>query len=136
MTRPPKQALPTVLVPDVSRINPTREGQTNPILRFYLGEGVYPNGRTFDEIMARIDSPQMSTGGVIQWLFPLITPSRHVPNAPVLSEPEFQVFRASPVLRERHLAAVNRFLEVYGIAVSGDSVSVAGSTPLVTPGCP
>jgi len=66
---------------------------TSLLLRFYRGERVHPNGRTFAEIMAKMDSPQRMTGGVIQWLFPSATPSRHVPRAPVLFQNEIQLFK-------------------------------------------
>ncbi len=94
------------------------------LIKFYLGERVHPNGRTFDEVIATMDAPHRSTGGVIQWLFPLTTPSRHVPSAPVLSKRELELFRTVPQLRERFLQAANKFLEVYGIAVDGGSVSI------------
>ncbi len=61
----------------------------------------------------------------MQWLFPLTTPSRHVPGAPVLTERELLLFRSVHEIRKRFLGAVNKFLEVYGIAVHGDSVSIA-----------
>jgi len=93
-------------------------------VRFYLGEKVHPNGKTIHEIL-NLDGPQMGhTGGVIQWLFPLTTPSRHVPSAPTLSSTELTVFRTEPKLREQYIVSVNRFLERLGISVHGSSGSI------------
>src|SRR5208283_1033092 len=64
------------------------------------------------------------TGGVIQWLFPLTTPSRHVPSAPTLSSSEVQLLRTDAALRELYLVGVNRFMERFGIAVHGTSGSI------------
>ena len=98
--------------------------QKDPIVRFFRGERVHPNGKTFQEIL-NLNGPRIGrTGGVIQWLFPLTTPSRHVPTAPTLSPSELQLFRADPTLRELYLVGVNRFLEKYGIGVHGTSGSL------------
>ena len=94
------------------------------ILALYLGKRVHPNGRTFDEIMTKMDSRPRGTAGVIQWLFPLTTPSRHVPGAPVLTPLELELFRKHPVLRGQFLKAVNKFLEVYGIALEGKAAMI------------
>ena len=95
------------------------------ILRFFLGERVHPNGRTIHEIL-NIDGPRIvgSTGGVIQWLFPLMIPSTHVPSAPTLSPAELHLFLTEPELRRLYLVGVNRFLEAYGIAIHGNSASI------------
>ena len=95
------------------------------ILKFFLGERVHPNGRTIHEIL-NIGGPKMvgSTGGVVQWLFPLTIPSRHVPSAPTLSPYEVAAFRSEPKLRELYLIGVNRFLQRWAIAVHGTSASI------------
>jgi hypothetical protein len=100
------------------------DAEHNPILRFFLGERIHPNGKTIHEIL-NMSAPQMGpTGGIIQWLFPLTTPSTHVPSAPTLSPTEVVVFRTEPKLRELYLIGVNRFLERWGIAVHGSSGSI------------
>jgi hypothetical protein len=107
-------------------VNASSSGDTEnkPILRFFLGERVHPNGKTIHEIL-NISAPQMGpTGGIIQWLFPLTTPSTHVPSAPTLSPTEVVVFRTEPKIRELYLIGVNRFLERWGIAVHGISGSI------------
>jgi hypothetical protein len=104
--------------------SPTSDVENNPILRFYLGERVHPNGKTIHEIL-NPDGPQMGhTGGVIQWLFPLTTPSTHVPSAPTLSLTELNAFRTEPKLREQIIVCVNRFLERLAISVHGNSGSI------------
>jgi hypothetical protein len=97
----------------------------NPILRFFLGERIHPNGRTIHEIL-NLNQPRIvgSTGGVIQWLFPLTTPSRHVPSAPTLSESELQIFWTEPKVRELYMVGINRFLELFGIAIHGSSGAI------------
>ena len=100
------------------------DGECDPILRFFLGERVHPNGKTIHEIL-NMNGPHMGhTGGVIQWLFPLTTPSTHVPRAPTLSLSELKLFRTEPKLRELYLVGVNRFLERFGIALHGGSGSI------------
>lgn len=104
--------------------SPAGGGEHTPILGFFLGERVHPNGKTIHEILD-LDGPQMGhAGGVIQWLFPLTTPSTHVPDAPTLSPSELIAFRTEPGLRELYLVGVNRFLERLGIAVHGSSGSL------------
>src|SRR4030042_2346274 len=104
--------------------NPQNEAGRNLILRFFLGERVHPNGRTIHEIL-NMNGPRIgNTGGVIQWLFPLTTPSTHVPRAPILSPTELKLFRVEPKLRELYLVSVNRFLALFGIAVHGSSSSI------------
>jgi hypothetical protein len=101
-------------------------GNPNVILRFFLGERVHPNGRTIHEIL-NVKGPRIvgSTAGVIQWLFPLTTPSTHVPGAPTLSSAELDLFRTHPGLRKQYLLGINRFLERYGIAIHGDSALIS-----------
>jgi hypothetical protein len=104
--------------------NLQNEPRSNPILRFFLGERVHPNGKTIHEIL-NMNEPRIGhTGGVIQWLFPLTTPSTHVPSAPTLSPSELQMFRVEPKLRKLYIIGVNRFLELYGIALHGSSASL------------
>lgn len=105
--------------------NPKDESGRNLILRFFLGERVHPNGKTIHEIL-NMNGPRIGhTGGVIQWLFPLVTPSTHVPSAPTLSPSELKLFRTEPKLRGLYLVGVNRFLELFGIAVHGRCGSLA-----------
>jgi hypothetical protein len=101
-------------------------GRPDPILRFFLGERIHPNGRTIHEIL-NLEGPKMvgSTAGVIQWLFPLTTPSTHVPGAPTLSPAEVELFRTHPGLRKLYLRGINRFLERYGMAIHGDSALIS-----------
>jgi hypothetical protein len=100
------------------------DAESNPILRYYLGERVHPNGKTIHEIL-NLDGPQMgNTGGVIQWMFPLTTPSTHVPSAPTLSLSELNLFRTEPKLREQYIVCVNRFLDRLGISIHENSGSI------------
>jgi hypothetical protein len=101
------------------------EVPTYPILRFYLGERVHPNGKTIHEILD-LSGPHIGhTGGVIQWLFPLARPSTHVPGAPTFTPHELDLFRVEPKLRDLYMTGVNRFLEKFGIAVNGTTGSIA-----------
>jgi hypothetical protein len=103
---------------------PQNEASPDPILRFFLGERVHPGGKTIHEIL-NLNGPRIGpTGGVIQWLFPLATPSTHVPSAPALSPSELKVLSVEPKLRELYLVGANRFLELFGIAVHGSSGSI------------
>lgn len=97
---------------------------STPILRFYLGERVHPNGKTIHEILNLGGTEMGHTGGVIQWLFPLTVPSTHVPAAPTLTPTELAVFQTDPRLREQYMVSVNRFLERLGISVHGCSGSI------------
>jgi hypothetical protein len=103
-------------------VNQTSEN--SPIVRYFLGERVHPNGKTLHEILNLNASRIGDTSGVIQWIFPLTTPSSHVPGAPTLSPSELQLFRIEPKLRELYIIGVNRFLEQYGIAIHGSSGSI------------
>jgi hypothetical protein len=96
----------------------------NLLLKYFSGERVHPGGKTIHESL-NMNGPRIgNTGGVIQWLFPLTTPSTHVPRAPTLSPFELKVFRTDPELRELYLVGVNRFLERFGISVHGNSGSI------------
>ena len=115
--------------------NPQSAACSDPIVRFFRGERVHPNGKTIHEIL-NLNEPRIGhTGGIIQWLFPLTTPSRHVPSAPTLSPSELELFRTDAKLRELYLVGVNRFLEKFGVAVRGCSGSIESNYLATKSGC-
>ena len=94
---------------------------------FYRGEATDAEGRTIDEIWAWDDEQLEEVHDYIQWLFPTSTRSAYHPNAPVLTEEEIGVFRASSELRGRLRQSFIRFLSFVGLAILDHSRVVEGA---------
>lgn len=97
----------------------------NP-LNLYVGRRDYRN-RTLDEILGWTDAQLESTHDYIQVLFPLTSPSRAVPQSPVMSYAfVVEVNTTEAVLnqvQEGLLRSLNRMLRFYGLELDESSSS-------------
>ena len=66
----------------------------NDVAAFYRGEAVHPDGHTLDDVLGWDDRRLAVTHNFIQWLFPLRKASGQVPNSPILSAGEVDLFRS------------------------------------------
>jgi hypothetical protein len=83
------------------------------LLEFLEGLGQDGEGRLVDEILG-FDDPQIeSSHTFIQWLFPLVEPSRAQPQSPVLGKDEIGLIRKSNAAQQNILKATKRMLAFY-----------------------
>lgn len=92
---------------------------TDPIVSFYSG-GVDDRGRTLQSILDWPDERLESVHDYIQWVFPTTTPSGANPWAPLVTDATIASF-ASPELRDRLRAALDRMLTFYGFVRASDT---------------
>jgi len=90
----------------------------NDVAAFYRGEAVHPQGYTIDAVLGWDNERLAVTHDYIQWLFPLKKGSAQVPNSPILSAAEVELFRRDPGLRRTLLRSARRMLAFYGFALS------------------
>jgi hypothetical protein len=94
---------------------------------FYRGEATDVEGRTIDQIWAWDDEQLEEVHDYIQWLFPTATRSAYHPNAPVLTNGDITVFRASSELCHRLRRSFIRFLHFVGLVTSDDGRVIEGA---------
>lgn len=92
---------------------------TDPIVSFYSG-GADDRGRTLQSILEWPDERLESVHDYIQWVFPTTMPSGVNPWAPLVTDATIAAF-ASPSLRDRLRAALDRMLTFYGLARATDA---------------
>jgi hypothetical protein len=80
------------------------------LVAFHCHDGADHAGRRHGDIIALEDPAIDSTHDFIQWLFPLPEASRAVEGAPILSEADLTVMRASQVCQERLATARARMV--------------------------
>ncbi len=95
-----------------------------PITRFFLGQPVHSTGRTLDQILSMNDTDLARAHNVIQWLFPVDSPSVYWINAPFLSKGELGLFRRNALLRRNYLHAFNRYIGLFGMKNLGDKIQI------------
>ncbi len=84
------------------------------LIAFLSGQGRDAAGRTLDEILALPDGELESRHDYIQWLFPLMEPSRAVPGSPVLTAEERNLISTDSSIGTnllRSAARMERFYE-------------------------
>jgi hypothetical protein len=91
----------------------------DPIVAFYSG-GLDDAGRTLDEILGWSDDNLELMHDYIQWVFPTARPSAVNPSAPLVGTQTMRAFAASPELRDRLRAALDRMLRFYGLRRADD----------------
>lgn len=93
------------------------------LVAFYKGLGTDAAGRTIDDIW-RWDHRRLEmVHDFIQWLFPLLEPSRFNPDAPLLTPDDVAAFRADPALQDRVRRSLDVMLAFYGLARSAAAVT-------------
>ncbi|HEY6448918.1 MAG TPA: opioid growth factor receptor-related protein [Acidobacteriaceae bacterium] len=88
----------------------------HPLVAFYRDGARDDAGRTLAAILAWDDDRLESVHDFIQWLFPLPERSGANPSAPILDDATIAAFHATPVMRERLRASLDRMLCFYGFA--------------------
>lgn len=79
------------------------------ILDFYRGQIKHPKGLTLTDILYCSNDAWEHSHDFVQWLFPLPEPSAAVPDAPVATAEDFQVFRDDFGVRGSLRASVARY---------------------------
>ena len=93
---------------------------SEPLLRFYRGEGPDAEGRLLRDIRAWDARRLEGVHDYIQWLFPLRAPSAFNPDAPLLDDEIIARFRADDALRAELLASFRQMLAFYGFDLRED----------------
>lgn len=83
------------------------------MIAFLSGRGPDGTGRRLDQVLAFSDQELEAAHDYIQWLFPLMEPSRAVPGSPVLSAAERDLIRGDEVLQQALLRAARRMQRFY-----------------------
>lgn len=91
-----------------------------PLVAFYVGAGLDGGGRTFEQVLALSDRSLESIHDYIQWIFPILTPSEAVPNAPQIDAAGIHLLRSSEIANSRMLGALARMLVFYGLRLEDD----------------
>jgi len=94
----------------------------SPFIGFLRGEFTDHRGRWIEDILALDDFWLEHTHDYIQWLFPIDTPSRANPQAPVLTEMDREWFRRDVFLRVQHRQVLDRMLSFFGLARTGHDI--------------
>lgn len=68
------------------------------IIRFLRDEVKDYKGRTLAEMQLLPDYKLDHSHDVIQWMFPTDIPSKHFPNAPVLTDEDITLIKADPII--------------------------------------
>jgi len=88
---------------------------TSTLLDFSRGRGVDAAGRTIEDIWAWDHRRLEMVHDYIQWLFPLLAPSRFNPAAPLLSAADIAAFCEDADLRARVMQSLDLMLAFYGL---------------------
>ncbi|MBK6803314.1 MAG: hypothetical protein IPG83_18035 [Novosphingobium sp.] len=89
-------------------------------MAFYLHGAGGPAGRTFEQILQLSEQDLERRHDYIQWIFPTFTRSEVVPESPSLTTEAAVQLRASPLTRQKVIAALIRMLEFYGMDLDDD----------------
>ena len=92
-------------------VEPRTSNHSSPLVAFHCHDGHDHAGRHHRVILAFDDDAMHELHDFIQWLFPLPEPSRAFHAAPVLSQDDLAVMRASAVCQARLAAARARMTE-------------------------
>lgn len=92
------------------------------IILFMSGKGRCVFGRTIQDIWHWSDEKLESTHNYIQWLFPIDTKSKAIPNAPVLTQDEIEILKSPCAARANILVSFNVFLSFLGLVIKDDHV--------------
>ena len=88
------------------------------LIAFHTAAGRDARGRTMEDVW-RLDLGALETHhDYIQWLFPLLEPSRAQPQSPVLTAGAVELLRRSPVARERLVRSAQVMARFYGFTMA------------------
>ena len=88
------------------------------LVRFYAGAALDACGRALAEIWTWDDARLEHVHDYIQWLFPLVEPSRFNDDAPLLARADIDAFAARASLRDNLRRSLQRMLAFYGFALA------------------
>lgn len=83
--------------------------------KFYGGYAKHPFGLYLNDILRLPDEKLEHCHAYIQWMFPLPEQSNFVPNCPLLTRREIEIFRSNIFLRGNIRRSYFRFLRFLGI---------------------
>lgn len=92
------------------------------IVDFYTGAGRDGRGRTLSEVWQLGLQDLEWSHDYIQWLFPLLEPSRAQPYSPVLTVAAADALRRVPGFRDRLLHSAEVMARFYGFSLSWDGL--------------
>lgn len=106
----------------------------SPILRFYRHQGPDHAGRMLAEIWHWPYSSLETHHDVIQWLFPLDTPSGANPHAPILTEDDILHWQHDPMLRMYLRRSFEKLLDFFGFSIinNGGHARIIAASNAVT----
>src|SRR5215207_8379235 len=90
------------------------------LVAFYSGTGRDRQGRTLADVW-QLDLEELeSAHDYVQWLFPLVEPSRAQPQAPRLTSSTAEIMRRSSSVRERLIQSARVMARFYGFTISAE----------------
>jgi len=92
------------------------------IINFYSGTGTDDKGRTLQELIAWCSDDLEGSHDFIQWMFPLMEPSRFNPDAPLLDDDTIAEFQSNPVCMRNLRLAADRMMDFYEFHKRRDGV--------------
>jgi hypothetical protein len=94
------------------------------IIDYYSGKIPDDQGRYLADTWAWPDSSLEACHDFIQWLFPLLEPSRINPRAPLLYDATIREFRSRPELQDRLRRSFELMLRFYGFEMLHEPLRV------------
>ena len=88
---------------------------SDPIVKFYRGEGPDSQGRRIEEIWQLKKSQLENANEDIEWLFPLTDGTRTEDEEPIVRAETVEAFAADASLRERLRHSLDVMLSFYGL---------------------
>lgn len=103
--------------------------EESQILKFYRGEG-NRSGHLLKDILEKWDDEDWERGhDFIQWVFPTDEESKFHPDAPIMTCQEAIILGEDPELREKVLAALERFKKFLKLDTGPTAWVISNSSP-------
>jgi hypothetical protein len=87
------------------------------LIDFYFGKSTDTRKRNLSFILKQNDLWLEQTHDYIQWLFPLQERSENVPDSPMLTKEDIDIFSNSSYLQNKILASFSRMLDFYYLKI-------------------
>jgi hypothetical protein len=105
----------------------SEEAAVSRLVDFYRGEATDSEGRFVQDIWSWGDEEWEEIHDFIQWLFPLLEPSRFNADAPLLTQQDMIAFQSDEFLRANVRKSFERTLTFLGLSLRGDGTVVEGT---------
>ncbi|MHB1425359.1 MAG: opioid growth factor receptor-related protein [Gemmataceae bacterium] len=96
------------------------------LIDFYRGQSTDSEGRLLPDIWSWNDARWEEVHDFIQWLFPLVEPSRFNADAPLLTPKDIAAFPSEELLRANLRKSFERVLTFLGLSLAEDGAVVEG----------